>query len=222
MPGPALVVAVEGLDAAGTADAVELVGRWLERKGWRVRFHESEPSPLVRDAARSPKARRALTPEVAALLTAADTTRRTRAIAAGLGPETALVVDRYAWTAAARDAARGVPLRWAARLYAACPAPDLLVLVDHPPAAAAAAALEARGPGRVDDAASSAFAAFLARVADGYDALVAAAASGMALPWPTDVARVPSSTGPDGVLAAVRAGLADRARPAADAAGIGA
>lgn len=210
--GPSLVVAVEGLDTAGTAEGTELVGRWLERKGWRVRFHASEPSPLVRDAARSPKARRALTPTVAALLAAADATRRTRSIAAALDADAALVVDRYAWTAAARDAARGVDLRWAARLYASCPAPDLVVLVDHPPTDAAGAALEARGPGRVDAAAAGAFAAFLERVVASYDRLAGAAEAGAGVPWPSPLVRVPSSGGPDAMLDAVRAGLGERAR----------
>jgi thymidylate kinase len=214
--GPALLVAIEGLDAAGTADGVELVGRWLERKGWRVRFHASEPSPLVRDAARSPKARRALTPTVAALLAAADATRRTRAIAAGLGADAALVVDRYAWTAVARDAARGVPLVWAARLYAACPAPDLVVLVDHPPAEAVDVALEVRGPGRVDAVAAGAFASFLGRVAAAYDELAGATDSGHGVPWTAALARVPSSGGPQAVLGAVRASLGARARPDAE------
>jgi len=210
--GPALVIAVEGLDAAGTADVVELVGRWLERKGWRVRFHASEPSLLVRGAARSPKARRALTPEVAALLAAADTTRRARTIAATLGPDAALVIDRYAWTAAARDAARGVDLGWVARLYAACPAPDLVVLVDHEAAAAAAAILAARGPGRVEAAAAGAFAAFLERVTAAYDELAASTEAANAGPWPAPVVRVPSSGGPEAALAAVRLGLGEHAQ----------
>lgn len=202
--GPSLVVAVDGLDTAGTAEGAELIGRWLERKGWRVRFHASDPSSLVRSAARNPRTRRALTPAVAALLTAADATRRIREIAGGLRDDAAFVIDRYAWTAAARDAARGVDLAWAARLYASCPRPDLVVLVDRAPDDALRAALAVRGSARVEAAAAAAFGTFLGGVAAGFDALALGAPDAVPGPWPTRAVRVPFALGPDGVLAAAR------------------
>lgn len=225
--GPGLVVALEGFDGAGTAEAAERVGRWLERKGWSVRFHASEPSALVRAAAGNPRTRRALTPRVAALLAASDTTRRSREIASTLGPGSALVIDRYAWTGAARDAARGVDLAWTAALYRACPIPTVVVLVEQPPALASDMALAARETGAPLTPASGAFAAFMQRVALGYDRLARAAAtidpevdapdpaavasdaadSTPPRPWPTKALRVPAAAGPDGVLVAVRTGL---------------
>lgn len=209
--GPSLVVAIEGLDSAGTAEGAELVGRWLERKGWRVRFHASDPSPLVRSAARSPRTRRALTPAVAALLTAADTTRRIREIAGGLRADGALVIDRYAWTAAARDGARGVDVTWAARLYASCPQPDLVVLVERPVEGAVQAAIAARGSPRIEAAAAGAFATFLSGVAEGLEVLARGAASAAPGPWPTRAVRVAAVAGPEAILAAARSELRPRA-----------
>ncbi len=207
--GPSLVIAVEGFDAAGSDRAAESVGRWLERKGLPVRFHASEPSPLVRAAARSARTRRALTPRVAALLAAADLTARSRAIVRSLQPGSALVLDRYAWTAAARDAARGLDLRWTGALYAACPRPDVVVLLDMPPVAAAREACALRGADP-DGPTADAFAAFLTQMAEGYRVLAAGSSTVAVGPWATSTAVVAASAGPDAVLAAVRERLGGR------------
>jgi thymidylate kinase len=200
-----LLVAVEGLDAAGTTAGAELIARWLERRGRAVHVVPSEGSLLVRRAAAGPRTRHALTPRVAALLAAADGLRRADAeVRPALLAGVMVVADRYAWTAAAREVARGVDAAWAAGLYAACPRPDVVIRVRHDPEDALESALRGRPASVADGAVAVAFGAFLERVEHALDWLTTQAIRADARPWPATLRVVHSSEGPEAILAAAR------------------
>ena len=179
---PGLLVAVEGIDGAGTSAVANLLARWIERRGRRVHVAAWEASTPLRRAAADGRTRQALTPRVAALLVAAEAHRRTdelvrRPIDAG----DVVIADRYAWTGVARDLARGLDPAWIASLYERLPAPAVVVLVREQPDRAIGRAIDDRlGPGRAE-AVAPAFGAFLAGVAAAFDDL---AAGRSPAPWP--------------------------------------
>jgi dTMP kinase len=162
---PSLLVAAEGLDGSGKSLQLDLLARWLERKGRAVTVEPWAPSQLVDRAAGSPRLRAALTPRVAALLTAADAARRLevevrRPLAAG----SIVLADRYAWTAVAREIARGLEPEWVAPLYGFAPRPDLVLFFRQEPEAAVARSLARRESSVRAAAISLAFEGFLARM----------------------------------------------------------
>ena len=120
------MIAAEGLDGSGKSAGLDALGRWLERKGRRVHLVTWEPSRLVARAARAPRGRQSLTPTVAALLAASEAAdRMTAEIRRPLARGDVVLADRYAWTAVAREIARGLDPVWAAALYRFTPRPDL-------------------------------------------------------------------------------------------------
>ncbi|HEU0237503.1 MAG TPA: hypothetical protein VFR14_13780 [Candidatus Limnocylindrales bacterium] len=179
---PGLLVAVEGIDGAGTAAVANLLARWIERRGRRVHVVAWEASAPVRRAAADGRTRQSLTPRVAALLVAAEAHRRAdelvkRQVDAG----DIVIADRYAWTGVARDHARGLDPDWIAGLYERLPAPAVVVLVQERPDRVIGRTIDERlGPGRAE-AVAPAFRAFLAAVAAGLDDL---AAGRVTAPWP--------------------------------------
>jgi hypothetical protein len=48
-----ILITADGPDPAGTAAALDGLGRWMERRGHRVEVNPSQPSALVRFAAAS-------------------------------------------------------------------------------------------------------------------------------------------------------------------------
>jgi thymidylate kinase len=203
-----MLVAAEGLDGSGKTATLELLARWLERKGRTVHIVPWEPSPLVRRAARDPRARHLLTPRVGALLGAADAVRMTQDRVRPLIAEGDVVLaDRYAWTAIAREIARGLDPSWAAELYRPLPRPDLVLLLRANPRAALGRALATRPASTRDDAIASAFGEFLGRLVGALDLLAtgAAAAAGRGTaatigPWDVRAA-VLEGEGPPELLA---------------------
>ena len=123
-----LLIVAEGLDGSGKSTTLDGLARWLERRGRKVRTVAWEPSELVRRAAADPRSRTALTPRVAALMAAADAQRQVGArVARRLAHCDVVLADRYAWTAIAREVARGLELDWSIELHRTLPAPDLIL-----------------------------------------------------------------------------------------------
>ena len=183
-----LLIAAEGLDASGKSRTLELLGRWLERRGRRVRFFAWRPSRSVARAARDARRRPALTPRVAALLGAAEALRRVDDdVRPALDRGEIVLADRYAWTAVAREIARGLDAAWAAGLYQLAPAPDVVLLHRHDPVAAFELSLGSRPNSVRAEAVGGAFEIFLAALGEAYEALVLGAAGGLPGPWPTQV-----------------------------------
>jgi len=187
---PTLLVAAEGLDGSGKSLQLDLLGRWLERKGRTVIVKPWAPSELVDGAVAQPRLRAALTPRVAALLAAADAARRLgvevrRPLAAG----SIVLADRYAWTAVAREIARGLEPEWVAPLYRFAPRPDLVLFFRQAPDAAVARSLAGREASVRAAAISLAFEGFLERMLVALDRLAAGADGEPAFgPWPVRTA----------------------------------
>ena len=207
-----LLIAAEGLDGSGKSAGLDSLGRWLERKGRRVHLIRWEPSRLVARAVAAPRGRQILTPRVAALLAASEAADRVAGeIRRPMARGDVVLADRYAWTAVAREVARGLEPEWVAALYRFMPQPDLVIFHRQEPAAALARALATRPTPVGAEAIASAYATFLDRLLATYERLLADPAAG---PWP-----VPSLILDPRAAAADRVdGIRERVRPLLDGA----
>lgn len=118
-PGfPGRLFIVEGIDWSGKSTQLSLLQKWLESEGYGTYFSEWNSSPLVRDVTRRGKKKRLLTPMTFSLIHATDFADRSeRHIIPPLKAGAIVLADRYAYTAFARDVARGVNARWVRNLY---------------------------------------------------------------------------------------------------------
>jgi dTMP kinase len=130
---PGRLIAVEGLDGSGKSTQIYLLKRWLELEGLKVYFSEWNSSELVKSATSKAKKRELLTPTTFSLIHATDFADRSESYILPLLRAGAIVcADRYAFTAFARDVARGVSRRWVRNLYRFAIRPDLAFYVRVP------------------------------------------------------------------------------------------
>jgi dTMP kinase len=118
------LIVVEGIDGSGKSTQMSLLSRWLRSQGYAVAFSEWNSSPLVRQTTRRGKKKEMFTPTTFSLIHATDFADRLESYILPLVKAGAVVcADRYAYTAFARDVARGVSRRWVQNLYrfAICP-----------------------------------------------------------------------------------------------------
>src|SRR6202142_98825 len=118
------LIVVEGIDGSGKSTQISLLSQWLRSQGVAVAFSEWNSSPLVRETTRRGKKKEMFTPTTFSLIHATDFADRTERYILPLLKSGAIVcADRYAYTAFARDVARGVGRRWVRNLYrfAMCP-----------------------------------------------------------------------------------------------------
>ena len=107
LPGKLFVV--EGIDGSGKTTQLGLLAKWLEAEGHRVSVTEWNSSALVKAATKAGKKKNALTPMTFSLLHATDfADRLLYKIIPPLKAGMIVLADRYAYTAFARDVARGV------------------------------------------------------------------------------------------------------------------
>jgi thymidylate kinase len=206
-----LLIAAEGLDGSGKSAGLDALGRWLERKGRRVHLVTWEPSRLVARAAGAPRGRQILTPRVAALLAAAEGADRIgRDVRRPLARGDVVLADRYAWTAVARDVARGLEPAWVAALYGFAPVPDLVIFHRQEAAGALARALATRPTPVGAEAVASAYSAFLERLMAAYDVLLDDPGAG---PWPVRTLVLDPRMAPEARVEAIR----DDVRPLLEA-----
>src|SRR5215475_5149973 len=115
---PGKLFVVEGIDGSGKSTQVALLQKWLESEGYVTFFSEWNSSPLVREATRKAKRKRALTPMTFSLIHATDFVDRTEHhIIPPLKAGALVLADRYIYTAFARDTARRVDPGWVRGLY---------------------------------------------------------------------------------------------------------
>jgi dTMP kinase len=115
---PGKLFVVEGIDGSGKSTQIALLQKWLESEGYVTFFSEWNSSPLVRDATRRGKRKRALTPMTFSLIHATDFADRTEHhIVPPLKAGALVLADRYIYTAFARDVSRGVDRDWVRGLY---------------------------------------------------------------------------------------------------------
>ena len=122
---PGRLIVFEGLDGSGKSTQATLLGKWLSSRGYRVFFTEWNSSELVANVIRRGKKKGLLTPTTFSLLHATDFADRfDRQILPPLRAGYLVVCDRYAFTAFARDAARGCDPNWVRTIYSFAPRPD--------------------------------------------------------------------------------------------------
>jgi len=120
------LIVVEGIDGSGKSTQVLLLSHWLRSQGYAVAFSEWNSSPLVRETTRRGKKKEMFTPTTFSLIHATDFADRIERYIVPLLKSGAIVcADRYAYTAFARDVARGVNRRWVRNLYNFAPRPNI-------------------------------------------------------------------------------------------------
>ncbi len=125
-PFPGKLFVVEGIDGSGKTTQLGLLEKWLSAAGHPVFVTEWNSSPLVKAATKAGKKKNALTPTTFSLLHATDfADRLTYKIVPPLKAGMIVLADRYAYTAFARDVARGVDRQWVRDLYGFAVRPDV-------------------------------------------------------------------------------------------------
>src|SRR5579862_1740293 len=120
------LIVVEGIDGSGKSTQISLLSQWLRSRGLAVAFSEWNSSPLVRETTRRGKRKEMFTPTTFSLMHATDFADRMERYVLPLMKAGAIVcADRYAYTAFARDVARGVSRRWVRNLYSFATRPNL-------------------------------------------------------------------------------------------------
>jgi dTMP kinase len=125
---PGKLFVVEGIDGSGKTTQLALLEKWLSAAGHSVVLTEWNSSALVKAATKTGKKKNALTPMTFSLLHATDfADRLLYNIIPPLKAGMIVLADRYAYTAFARDTARGVDRKWVRELYSFAVKPDLAV-----------------------------------------------------------------------------------------------
>jgi len=123
---PGRLFVVEGIDGSGKSTQIDLLYKWLLTQGYNVFFSEWNSSELVKSTTRLGKKKRMFTPTTFSLIHATDfADRMENRIIPLLKAGVIVLADRYAFTAFARDVARGVTRRWVRNLYDFAVMPDL-------------------------------------------------------------------------------------------------
>ncbi len=123
---PGKLIVVEGIDGSGKSTQLALLRQWLSSQRLAVSFSEWNSSPMVRQSTRQGKKKQMFTPTTFSLIHATDfADRLERNIIPMLGAGAVVCADRYAYTAFARDVARGVRPDWVRNLYRMAVKPDI-------------------------------------------------------------------------------------------------
>ena len=120
------LIVVEGIDGSGKSTQLSLLSQWLRSQEIAVSFSEWNSSDLVRGTTRRAKKKQMFTPTTFSLIHATDfADRMERYIFPLLKAGAVVCADRYAYTAFARDVARGVSRQWVRNLYRFAIRPNL-------------------------------------------------------------------------------------------------
>jgi dTMP kinase len=127
------LIVVEGIDGSGKSTQIDLLYKYLQTQGKSVYFTEWNSSGLVKSTTRLAKEEKAFTPTTFSLLQATDFADRwENYILPLLKAGVIVLADRYAFTAFARDVARGVDPAWVRNLYSFAVQPDLVFYFQVP------------------------------------------------------------------------------------------
>ena len=125
------LVCVEGIDGSGKSTQLALLRDWLKSTGQDVIFTEWNSSELISQTTKLAKKKNMLSPRTFSLLHAVDFADRLKqVIDPALKAGFIVVADRYAYTALARDVARGVDPQWVRNVYNFAIKPDLAIYFD--------------------------------------------------------------------------------------------
>ncbi len=176
------LIVVEGIDGSGKSTQIDLLFKWLQSRGRSVYFSEWNSSDLVKSTTRLGKQEKMFTPTTFSLLQATDFADRwENRILPMLKAGVIVLADRYAFTAFARDVARGVDPVWVRNLYSFAPIPDLVLYFRVPLEVAVSRILSSRAKIKYYEAGMdlglsenkvASFRMFQQRIIDEYDRMV--------------------------------------------------
>ena len=125
---PGRLIVVEGIDGSGKSTQLSLLQTYLVSEGYDVSFTEWNSSPIVKDTTKRGKKKNLFSPTTFSLIHATDfADRHERSILPPLQAGLIVLADRYAYTAFARDAARGCDPAWIRNTYGFATRPDLVL-----------------------------------------------------------------------------------------------
>lgn len=128
------LICVEGIDGSGKSTQLELLRDWLKSTGQDIIYTEWNSSTLISQTTKAAKKKNLLSPRTFSLLHAVDFADRLKQIIApALKAGFIVLADRYAYTAFARDVARGVDPQWVRNTYDFSIKPDLAIYFDINP-----------------------------------------------------------------------------------------
>jgi len=130
---PGKLIVVEGIDGSGKSTQIDLLHKWLLNLGKSVFFTEWNSSNLVKSTTRLGKKQKSFTPTTFSLLQCTDFADRWENFIRPILKAGGIVLaDRYAYTAFARDVARGVDPDWVRNLYSFAIKPDITLYFQLP------------------------------------------------------------------------------------------
>ena len=128
-----LLIVIEGTDGSGKSTQLELLKRSLQAQSYGVMVSEWKTSRLIANVIGDAKDRNLLNATTYSLLYAADfVDRLENQIIPALKSGFIVLLDRYYYTALARDVVRGQDIEWVKNLYEYAPEPDLVFYLDMP------------------------------------------------------------------------------------------
>ena len=128
-----LLIVIEGTDGSGKSTQIEKLRRWIEDKSYGCMVSEWKTSRLIANVIDDAKDRNLLNATTFSLLYAADfADRLENTIIPALDSGFVVLLDRYTYTAFARDVVRGLDIDWVKKLYNYAPQPDLVFYLDMP------------------------------------------------------------------------------------------
>lgn len=128
-----LLIVIEGTDGSGKSTQLELLKRAIQDQSYGVMVSEWKTSRLIANVIDDAKDRNLLNAYTYSLLYAADfADRLENQIIPALKAGFIVLLDRYYYTALARDVVRGQDIEWVKNLYEYAPEPDLVFYLDMP------------------------------------------------------------------------------------------
>ncbi|MDD3594718.1 MAG: dTMP kinase [Candidatus Gastranaerophilales bacterium] len=128
-----LLIVIEGTDGSGKSTQIELLKKYLECEAYGVVISEWKSSELIASVIDDAKERNLFNANTFSLMYASDFAfRLENQVLPALQAGFAVLMDRYTYTAYARDVVRGVKPSWVRKLYNYAPAPDMTFYIDIP------------------------------------------------------------------------------------------
>lgn len=128
-----LLIVIEGTDGSGKSTQISRLKRWIEDQSYGAMVSEWKTSKFIADAINDAKDRNLLNATTFSLLYAADfADRLEQVIIPALKAGFVVILDRYIYTAYARDVVRGHDIEWLKNLYDYAPEPDMVFYLDVP------------------------------------------------------------------------------------------
>ena len=128
-----LLIVIEGTDGSGKSTQLELLKKSIQAQSYGVMVSEWKTSRLIANVIDDAKERNLLNATTYSLLYAADfADRLENQIIPALKSGFIVLLDRYYYTALARDVVRGQDIEWVKNLYEYAPEPDLVFYLDMP------------------------------------------------------------------------------------------